>query len=87
MGGFINSHMNSRYTPRIAERTATAHPSKCGEPDMPWVDGYHPGRKDWQGKRFFNFYDQMGHTSGYQLPYALDDAENFIRTVLPGGKR
>jgi dipeptidyl aminopeptidase/acylaminoacyl peptidase len=87
IGGFRHSHMNFRYVPRLSERTVTSHPNECGSPDMQWADGAHPGKKDWQGERHFVFYDEMSHTSGFQLPYAIDDAENFIRTKLPGGRR
>lgn len=87
VGGFTLSHMNRRYVPRIYERTTTAHPPACGPIEMPWVDAYHPGRNDWQGNRHFVIYDEMSHSTGLQLPYAIDDAENFIRTRLPGGRR
>ncbi len=87
IGGFRHSHLNFRYVPRLSERTVTSHPNECGGPDMEWADGAHPGKKDWQGERHFVFYDEMSHTSGFQLAYAIDDAENFIRTKLPGGRR
>lgn len=87
VGGFRLSHLNRRYVPRLYERTTTAHPPSCGEPEMVWFDGSHPGRDDWQENRNFVVYDEMGHTDGIQLPYAIDDAENFIRTRMPGGRR
>ena len=87
MGGFRNSHLSVRYVPGLAERTVTSHPNECGAPDMSWVDAEHPGKQNWQGQRHFTFYDEMSHIGGVQLPYAIDDAENFIRTKLPGGRR
>ncbi len=47
----------------------------------------HPGEQNWQGQRHFVFYDEMSHIGGIQLPYSIDDAENFIRTKLLGGRR
>jgi fermentation-respiration switch protein FrsA (DUF1100 family) len=87
IGGFRNSHLSARYVPGVSERTVTSHPNECGAPDMPWSDGEHPGKQNWQGTRHFTFYDEMSHVGGFQLPYAIDDAENFIRTKLPGGRR
>lgn len=54
---------------------------------MPRVDAEHPGKQNWQGRRHFTFYGEMSHIGGIPLPYAIDDAENFIRTKLPGGRR
>jgi alpha/beta superfamily hydrolase len=87
IGGFRNSHLSARYVPGLSERTVTSHPNECGAPDMPWVDAEHPGKQNWQGQRHFVFYDEMSHIGGIQLPYSIDDAENFIRTKLPGGRR
>ncbi len=87
MGGFRHSHLSARYVPGLSERTVTSRPKECGAPDMAWADDDHPGKKNWTGQRHFTFYDEMSHIDGVQLPYAIDDAENFIRTKLPGGRR
>jgi alpha/beta superfamily hydrolase len=84
MGGFINSHLNWRYIPRWYEKTTTQHPSECGHPVMHWESGAHPGKNNWQGQRHFTFYDRMGHSDGFQIVWAIDDAEDFIRTKFPG---
>ena len=84
MGGFINSHLNWRYIPRWYEKTTTQHPNECGHPVMPWESGAHPGKNNWQGQRHFTFYDRMGHSDGFQIVWAIDDAEDFIRTKFPG---
>lgn len=87
LSGFQYSHLGIGYIPGLAERTSTAHPSNCGAPDLPWAPGDHPGKNNWAGLRHFTYYDAMSHLGGIQLPYAIDDAENFIRTKLPGGRR
>lgn len=84
MGGFIHSHLNWRYIPRWYEKTTTQHPAECGHPEMHWESGAHPGKNNWQGQRHFTFYDRMGHSDGFQIAWALDDAEDFIRTKFPG---
>ena len=84
MGGFVNSHLNWRYIPRWYEKTTTQHPSECGHPEMHWESGAHPGKNNWQAQRHFVFYDRMAHSDGFQLIWALDDAEDFIRTKFPG---
>jgi alpha/beta superfamily hydrolase len=84
MGGFTNSHLDWRYIPRWSESTSTRHPAECGDPVMEWAGGAHPGKNNWQGQRHFVFYDRMGHGTGYQMAWALDDMENFIRTKFPG---
>lgn len=76
VGGFTNFHLNAANT------SSDVAPLGCENAGLNWSANAVP-KGNWQSKRYFMVYDEMGHGDGNQYNQALTDTLDFIFAKVP----